>query len=484
MINIKDSNRKEHWSLLVKPTEACNLDCQYCYAKPFRDRYGDVKMDFETVDKLLRLASDRAQEIQWIWHGGEPTLMGVEWYKRVQELFYKYSHNTIFRQSMQSNGTLLNKDWAKLSNNYDINIGISFDVFNQDIRTGSNKNLVENNIQDFLDAGGRCGTITVINKENYKRQIELYEYFKKNSTFTPAFNHVYRTDGTLSFGLEIGIDDYNEEFLKYYNYWLNDTAPNAISERSLDMITKHITGNRYLVCTFSDCRDSWIGVNAVGALFPCDRYVPDKYSMGNLKDYESIEAMYNSDGYQLYYLETQQRFLTHCKECGYLQYCNGGCNANHIATTGDASKIDTFSCGLFKKKFNSIYKILRELDIYNKKYNFNLYRTLIEEPFFTIREIKELLSKYNLLIPEESLEDKEIFNSKEFKIMRIFNPFKGAIGPNGHTDYQVRRLSVNAKINHEFDMNSIKEERFKVLEDIFKENSNKILTILKGENNE
>lgn len=478
MINI-DDGRKSHWSLLVKPTEACNLDCQYCYAKPFREKYGNLKMSYETIDKILKLASEQAQEIQWIWHGGEPTLMGVEWYKQVQELFYKYSDKTKFKQSMQTNGTMLDKNWADLNKNYGINIGVSFDVFNQDIRMGSNKIDLEKRLDEYMNAGGQCGTITVINKESYKRQIELYEYFKTNRRISPAFNHVYRSDGTLAYDLEMELEDYSKEYMNYYNYWINDTSPEALPERSINILTKQVIGNRNIVCTYSDCRNSWIGINPIGQLYPCDRYVPDKYSMGNIKDFESIKDMYKADGYQLYYLETQQRLLTHCKECGYLQYCEGGCNANHIATTGNASKIDTFSCEIFKKSFNDVYKILREIDIYKKRYNFNLYKLLMEEPYFTVKEIQEVLNGYNITIPTESLDDKDIFKSKEFRIMRIFNPFKGAEIMNHHTDYNLYTLKSNANINYEFDINSIKNERLGLINKIFTKKANDILRILK-----
>ena len=76
-INNRDT-RKENWALLVKPTHGCNLDCQYCYDKPFRTKFGNKVMSFEIVRHILDLATKHAKNISWIWHGGEPTIVGIE----------------------------------------------------------------------------------------------------------------------------------------------------------------------------------------------------------------------------------------------------------------------------------------------------------------------------------------------------------------------------------------------------------------------
>lgn len=469
--------KKKNWSLLVKPTEDCNLNCQYCYAKPFREMYPGKKMSFEMIEKILTLSENYAEAVNWIWHGGEPTMMGIEWYERVQELFYKHS-NAKFNQSMQSNGLLLDEKWSKLSQNYGIDIGVSYDVFDQEIRVGSNMQKIEDNLKRYINAGGSLGTITVINKKNYKRQIELYEYFKNVLHISPAFNHVYRSDGTLDFNLEITSDDYAKEFANFYKYWINDTSKEAVEERSAVSMTRQVIGNRQLVCTHSDCRNCWVGVNPIGVLYPCDRYIPERYSMGNIMDYNNIEDIYNANGHRLYSMEIHERFKTHCKDCGYYNYCQGGCNANHISVAGNASGIDEFSCELFKKQFNEIYKVLRNVDIYKNKYNFNFLKLLIEEPFLTLNEITEFLAFKNLKIEEEpNLHGKELFKSKEFKLLRLFNPFKGDI--NGHTNYSQPQFSINIMYDDNLDINSIKETRFKILDKIFERSIDKIMEIMR-----
>jgi radical SAM protein with 4Fe4S-binding SPASM domain len=130
-----------------------------------------------------------------------------------------------------------------------------------------------------------------------------------------------------------------------------------------------VIGNREVCCTNSDCRLNWIGVNPVGDVYPCDRYVPEKYYMGNIMEVNSIDELYQSEGYRRYCMEIQERIRTYCLDCGYYNYCQGGCNANHIAVSGSANGIDAFSCDLFRYKFNKVYDILRNVDIYDNKLN-------------------------------------------------------------------------------------------------------------------
>lgn len=469
---------RESWALLVKPTHSCNLNCQYCYDKPMRDKYKGKKMDFALVDKILKLCSEHAKRIQWIWHGGEPTLMGIEWYERVQELFYKY-YGTEFKQSMQSNGLLLNKDWAKFSLKYDVDIGVSYDVFSQNVRIGNKNVNVEDNIKEYMDAGGKCGVITVINKNNYHRQIELYEYFKKLGT-NPAFNHIYRSEGTLKNDLEISAEDYAREFLKYFKHYMEDSSSSAIDERTALVILRHVVGNRDLVCTYADCRHSWISVNPLGIMYPCDRYVPERYSMGNIMDFDSIEDIYKTDGHKLYFTEIQKRLITHCAECGYRMYCNGGCNANHIAVSGDGTGLDSFSCELFKLEFNGVYDYLRNVDFYKKSYNPHFVGLALSHPIISLNEIKEFMASKGFNTNWEYRNNgKELLDCQEFKMFRAFNRFKGE-DDNGHVNYTAPIINVDARLTEDFTFEGIKESRLETINDIFNKNINEILAIVKG----
>lgn len=416
--------RRKYWSLLVKPTHDCNLNCKYCYDEPMRKKYAGCRMSYEMVDHILKIATDHAEEVSWIWHGGEPMLMGTEWYKGVQEIFYKYADKSKITQSMQSNGILLNKDWAKLNKKYEIDIGVSYDALSQETRFEDKQSSVKENIQEYMKCGGSCGTITVVNKNNYKKMIEIYNHYKNELKISFSFNEVFVTEKSIENDLNLGYEEFATEFRRFFKYWLYDTD-NPVQERTVLTFFDLIMGRKNKLCSYSDCRHNWISVNPVGVIYPCDRYVPQVYEMGNIMDYNSVEEIYNALGHKRYCSEIDDRMKNHCLECGYLEYCKGGCNANHIAVVGNASGIDYSYCESFRQKFNIMYELLRDIDIYNEQFNPEIIKPILQAPFFTAKEIFGVLKAELGVNPEDIIyrksEETKFIDSVEFSLFKIFN---------------------------------------------------------------
>ncbi len=449
----------KNWSLLVKPTCDCNINCEYCFASAERKKNKDKVMTVELVEHIAKLAGEHAENIQWIWHGGEPTLVGAEWYRKVQTIFYKY-FRTKYDQKMQSNGTLIDDSWFELLEDYDIAIGISFDAFNQNTRT-SHKYVLEI-IKKLEEANGGAGVIAVITSNNYNRMIELYEYFKRNLNCQPAFNQIFTTDPDKN-GLRISPEEYKKAFAYFYQYWLFDTSDIARAERTAMSATHHVIGNREHVCTNTDCRLNWLGVSPVGEIYPCDRQFNESYSMGYIQDYASIAEIYESENFRKYYYEVEERFKNHCEPCGYGDYCKGGCNANAVEATGSAAGIDKVYCQIFKQRFDIVYNILRKVDLYRDKINKNLFHLFATHPFFPVLEIKQFLASLGYSTEwDYTPTGKEMLNSTEFKIFRVFNIFKGD-KLNGTTNYRNYPVEFCSS-----DFKSMKQRRNEILMEIYK----------------
>lgn len=477
--NNNNNQKKKNWSILVKPTHDCNFDCKYCYDKPLRDKYQGKRMRLELLKEILDKVSAYTEEVQWIWHGGEPTLMGIEWYKEAQELMYSYKDRLKINQSMQSNGFLLNEEWAEFAVDYGISFGMSFDASEQDIRCANTESKLIDTLKMFNDKGPGIGTITVINKSNVKNQIKTYEYMKSIG-INPSFNHVFSSGGTKKYDLEVEAEVYAVESERLFNHILHDIDDNAKTERTTTLMFNQVVGNRELVCTYTDCRESWISVNAVGDIYPCDRYLPDCYFIGKIQDFETIGDIYKSKGHRLYSIETQQRFMTHCKECGFLSYCQGGCNANHITSSksNTAKDIDEFSCELFRREFNTMYKILRDVDFYEHKLSLPFTKKMIDQPVITLKEIKEFLKSKGINADNITYNPngKELLTCSEFELFRIFNPLMQ--GNCGHVNITKYPMKINIKLTRDSNLLELKEERFKYMDYIFNEKLGQILNIV------
>jgi len=478
---MNNKERKNRWSLLVKPTNDCNLNCKYCYDLPMREKHGATIMPFEMIEHIGKLTSDYAAEVSWIWHGGEPTLMGTEWYKQAQEKIWS-NYRTLYQFQMQSNGLLLDEEWADFSEDYKTDIGMSFDVFSQqDVRIGAkeNKDYIDK-IKLFNNRNLSLGTISVITAENMDRQIELYEYYKRQGLSAPAFNHIYRSGGSVAHGLEPEANDFVDAYDAYFKYWLKDSSEKSLAERSIIEGLEVVTGGNELCCTFSDCRLNWVGVNADGGVYPCDRHVPDRYYMGNIMNAKSVDELYDTEGFKNYYDDVEKRFNGACKECGYLDYCGGLCNANHIAVSGSADGIDEFSCELFKGKMRVVYNAMRDIDLYKGEHNITFLKKAIEHPFFNTREIITFLHKAGY--PVNNLidgDDVDLLERRDFKLFSVFNAFKRAKSSNpGHVNYRTVQYEYSINLKENRNLRLIKQGREEAMLQLLKENKEDIEKIV------
>lgn len=467
------------WGILVKPTHKCNFACKYCYDKPTRDMYGDGLMSIETLSKIVDLSTDYAKKIDWIWHGGEPLTVPMEWYRQAQELFYKKFTNEI-PQSMQSNGYLLTKEWARFIYNYNIHLGISYDSYGQAVRTQADNDKVYDNIKLALSEGIQVGIINVINATNYKNQIDMYKLYRDELGVNPSFNHIYRSDGSLKNNLEMNPEDYSEEYKKFLIYYLNDSSEKVVCERTADTYVSLVQTGKGSTCNTSDCRKNWISVNSAGVIYPCDRHVPEMYNLGNIADYSSIDEVYSSANFKKYYNDIRRRFVTHCtpENCGYLGLCNGLCNANHIAVTGDGSGVDTVSCDIFKLCYAKTYDVLRDIAFTDgaKRYNKNIVRSYKATTSFTWREIKEFLLTKGIGYEFEYNSDPgKLLKCQEHRVYRLFNPTLEEVQTGEAT--RVGALS-GISFNDEYNLASCTPSRLEVLEARFNQVYEKLFKII------
>lgn len=445
--------RRKHYSILVKPTAMCNLNCEYCYDLPMRERLGNCKMSREIVEHIADLVNEYAEEVTWIWHGGEATMMGREWFEGIQEVFHK-RYATEFTQNMQSNGLNFARDygWIDTLNITGINPGISYDGFTQEVRVGSTQDDMTNLIKSYKERGTSLGSITVVNKQNIDKLIELYEYNKKEfgRDFSNCLNVIFKTFTEKCSGLELDYTEYVPKISEFYQHMLYDTTREAYSERSLNSTLSQVLGTMNKVCcTYTDCRLNWIGVNADGTIYPCDRFLKN-YEIGNIMDFNSIEEIYTSDNFIRYYNDIQKRFDNHCSKCAYFDYCKGGCNANHESVDGSLDNVNENECNILKYRFNAVYFLLQGMkstDVINYKYA----QYLIESKILLISDIECLLNSIGYEVTLNLNEDDfasnpdKLLNTPQFKLFRLFNQYRDT-DASGHEDYSEHAYRVSVTV--------------------------------------
>jgi uncharacterized protein len=362
---------------LIKPASGnCNLRCKYCfYYDVINNR--EVKsygmMSEETLEKIVKKSFDYAEGIVvFAFQGGEPTLASLDFYKKLIELEKKYNKNNIeVRNALQTNGMVIDDDWAKFFHDNKFLIGLSIDGY-KDIHNyyrinpkgeGSfNRVLKTAKIFDKYDV--MYNVLCVVNKHVAKHGRKVYNFYKKQGfkylQFIPCLDEIGEKPGQNAFSLtpkDYGI------FLKnifdmYYEDYMNG---NGISVRMFDNILQIVLGYEPESCDMrGHCSANSI-IEADGSVYPCDFYVLDEWKLGNIND-NSFEEMLKS--------ETAKNFVKEsvntdpeCRECKYYRVCRGGCK-RHKEPKIDGKYTKNYFCSAYKEFYK--YSLPRFVEMARK----------------------------------------------------------------------------------------------------------------------
>ncbi|EEY34500.1 anaerobic sulfatase maturase [Pseudoleptotrichia goodfellowii] len=326
-------------NLLIKPySSGCNLRCKYCFYYDVADNriiknYGPMK--FDVLEKLVKEAFAYADTIvNFMFQGGEPTLVGIEYYRKFHEYVEIYNKNNIRTAFfMQTNGTLLNKEWIELYKKYNYLIGISIDGYKEihDVFRLSAKNkgtfeqvikgaeLLKNNNIEF-------NVLCVINKLVAENGKKVYSFFKEKD-----FRYMQFIPCIDSFNEKNENEDYTLT-AKDYGIFLNDTFSlwyedfikgNFISIRYFDNLIRILLGEPPEACDMM----GFCSVNGVvesnGDIYPCDFYVLDEYKIGNIVNDKFENILFSENAVKFY--TSSLKMSEKCKKCKYLKICRSGC---------------------------------------------------------------------------------------------------------------------------------------------------------------
>ena len=313
------------FNIMLKPAGSlCNLDCNYCYYLDKADIYGgrEPRMTEEMLEEVVReyIAANDVPEVTFNWHGGEPLVLGIDFYKKAIEFEQKYAGGKIIHNTIQTNGTLLNREWTSLFRKHNFLVGISIDG-PQDIHDRYRKDKGRNPTFDkvirgiglLYSAGVEFNTMSTVNKASEGRGLEVYQFLKSIGShymqFMPVLEHVkYPLDknGKPVKGARPFIVDPHESGAQIAPWSVSDVGFGKFMCDIFDYWVRNDVG-RYYVNQFDATLANWYGVqpgtcvyaetcggNSViehnGDLYPCDHFVYPKYLLGNITE-KSISDM-------------------------------------------------------------------------------------------------------------------------------------------------------------------------------------------------
>ena len=343
--------------VMLKPAGAhCNLACKYCYYLEKNKLYPTAQrhlMSDEMLEQFTReyIEAQTMSQVLFTWHGGEPLLRSIDFYRKALSLQQKYAGGRRIDNVIQTNGTLLTDEWCEFFAQNHWLVGISIDgpqPYHDHYRlTAAGKpswKKVMQGIKLLKKHGVEWNAMAVVNAYNANHPMEFYRFFKENGCqflqFTPIVERLTRhEDGRTLASLadkdEISLSEasvapeqWGYFLCAIFDEWVRKDVGKIFVE-IFDCTLANWMGISPGICAYSkECGHAGV-MEHNGDVYSCDHFVFPEYKLGNIRDYSLIDMLYG---------EQQQEFsrLKHsslprqCKECDMEFACHGECPKNRF----------------------------------------------------------------------------------------------------------------------------------------------------------
>lgn len=334
---------------------SCNLKCDYCYYKP--SHHNGLRMSSVTLANLIKQTIDYSEkEAHFIWHGGEPLLAGIDFYREAFRLQKGLCGNKRLNNSMQTNAVMLNQEWGEFISTSGFGVGVSIDgpqdVHNENRRYGNGKGSfyeVTRGIKLLQSFGVRVGGIAMVTSKSLGREREILDFFfsigLQNLNLKPCYE-VF--DGKLT-QQSVSPNQYVDFMINMLDAWL-DRDDESLSIQGLEEIIRGLLGKKVGLCEFSGKCSMFPTVDYDGEVRACD-CISRKYKLGNI-NVNTWEEIFSSSGLETF-LSDHSKATETCNGCEWFKLCNGGCIKYQLLDNGAQLERNPF-CAARKRLFRAV----------------------------------------------------------------------------------------------------------------------------------
>jgi uncharacterized protein len=339
------------FTLLIKPSGSdCNLDCKYCFYKHRAAEVGRGKqrMSDEVLEKLIKDYMQLKFPLAgFAWQGGEPTLMGLDFYKRAVELQKQFGiAGQEVGNSLQTNAVLIDDRWGHFLHENNFLVGISIDgpkEFNDYYRLD---NSGAGTFDKVLRAINTCkehkvefNTLTLLNNINADHPDRVFDFLIENGVrflqFIPCVELDPATNKVTDFSITPA--QYGEFLCRIFDRWFDfgptrlgeaRRSPTKLSIRDFDSILSYYVTGKHTICTFDKQCSQYIVIEHTGDAFTCDFFVEPKWRLGNI--FETPIQKLATDSKKRAFARAKQNLCNKCLVCRHLAVCRGGCMKDRV----------------------------------------------------------------------------------------------------------------------------------------------------------
>ena len=357
------------FNLMIKPIGSlCNLGCHYCYYLDKAEIYGgkQPRMTLEMLEKLTReyIAANDVPEVTFNWHGGEPLLMGLDFYRTAVDFQQKYADGKKIHNTIQTNATLINREWAEFFRRNDFLVGVSLDG-PADIHNKYRKDKVGQPSFDKVMAGLNIlrqigvefNTMSTINKSSEGRGLEVYQFLKSIGSrymqFMPVVEHIKsklivdpREPDARIAPWSVSSQGFGKFMCDIFDYWVrHDVGQYFVN--LFDATLAGYCGAQPGTCAYAATCGGNTVIEHNGDVYPCDHFVYSKYLIGNIAD-RSLREMAMSEEQYRFGLEKRNNLPAKWFSCRYGSICHGECPKHRFSRTENGDTGLSALCGGYK----------------------------------------------------------------------------------------------------------------------------------------
>jgi len=381
--------------IVAKPIgPSCNLNCTYCFyleKKALFPRGETYRMSDEVLAAYIKkyIHSQPTPEVEFVWQGGEPTLLGLDFFKRVVDLQKPFAHRKTIKNSLQTNGTLLTDRWCEFLKRHHFMVGISLDGpkeihdrYRRDRAGAGSFDKVMKGLEFLQKHDVEVNVMACVARETAYKPLKVYHFFKEAGVefiqFFPIIERIADSKAKAS-GLRLAgpaaldqyepnsrVTEWSVEPGKYgdflitiYDEWIrNDVGKTFVM--NFEWAMNAWIGNPSPVCIFArQCGRSLV-LEHNGDIYSCDHSVYPEYKLGNILEDNPLEMVEKSID-QGFGVSKETSLPQLCRKCKVLNACRGGCPKHRFAKTYNNEPGLHYLCDGYRKFFLHIRKYLHAM---------------------------------------------------------------------------------------------------------------------------
>ena len=375
--------------VMAKPAgPICNLDCRYCFYLEKEKLYPGVRQQWRMDDATLELyvrqyiGAQDVPAVNFAWQGGEPTLMGVDFFRKAVELQKRYADGKEITNAFQTNGILLDDTWGEFLAENKFLVGLSIDGpeemhdrYRVDRGGRPTFDRVMAGLTTLKANGVEFNTLTVLQAHNSRYPVELYRFLKgigsRFMQFIPIVERIAHEPDEDELELigprfeggarvakwSVGPAEYGRFLTGVFDEWVRSDVGQYFVQ-IFDISLGSWMGQDASLCIFAETCGKAMIIEHNGDLYACDHYVYPDYRLGSVRDH-SIREMATGPVQERFGLDKREALPKYCLGCEYRFACNGGCPKHRFARTPDGEPGLNHLCHGYKIYFAHVDPSMR-----------------------------------------------------------------------------------------------------------------------------